>query len=797
MTKNKKLITILSIVLITVLGLSSIVIPLVVNAGGGGGGGFDPGGSGWGKDGQRNGYVYVWFDDPTFKPQEIIDGTSSTPPIQGWYTRKNLTKDANGNYNDSTVIRKTSAYNGSHEYDQDPSFKYWVEQLLTPAIEESFNDGTTYSVNLGFNSDYWWILYNAMIDACENALARDQHSVHARVVGVALTWNDYAKPAKGEGNGSGWWNPAGYGALKPKTFAKLFGDTKPSAADLSTSSTNDWNNIVNKQYNKWSDALDNEKWFEYIYRIGQVDGDEIYKNATNPDAGLAVYVVAATDSMPVDTVKDGYLQITKTVPTGYTATGAQFQLFNNEADANANRNPISVTTYTSEANAKSNNGTNTTTITIGSDGKSPIVKVDLNKQTSRDIWIKETKGPNATGNFAWKINSTAYKRTITGDNTYEAAKILKYSLDNPVQEYGWAQIHKNVPTETTGKTSYNPKNAIYSIYTDAACTKPITSDLIASGINHFTIDENGDSNKIKFNVPTGGSRTFYIKETGLPDQPQIGFDWEWDNTIYTITVSKANTETSPARLYFNGARKDSFDPVTEYGYGYIIKTSDVVSQQDRVDGATFKIFKEDGVTPAIDYKTKKEIELIVENGKTDSFCVVVGNYVVKETYTPEGFSPMEDKKITITKNCNKEIDAELKIGLENHFEKAYVYITKQTDRGDKLDKYPLTGTTIGIYVDEDCKTLAVDVLTGKPCVLTVKSNMQTETVCLGLGKYYVQEISTTQWYELNTEIVPIDLEEDQSELDQPYNFNYDNMLKKGLGKVEKSFKDFMPPPPVY
>lgn len=785
MTKNKKLLTILSIVVLVILGLSSIVVPIVVNAGaGGGGGGLDPGG-GDAAPGQSSGYTYVWFDDENFKPQEVLDGTSNTPPVQGWYTRKNLTKDSAGNYTDPSV---------NHNQD---SFNYWAGTLLTKQIEK--DTGYKYSVNYGWNSQYWDVLKDAMVEACENALRRDQHAIHARVVGVALTWNDWPQP--GSNHDVGIWNPAGYSGLKPKTFEMMFGGpgVKPAAADLSISSVNNWSNPVNTSHNKWSGAYEGESWVNYTYRMAKIDGDEFYKNTSNPDGKLMVYVVAATDSMPVDTIKDGYLKITKTNNSGgYSTNGAQFQLFNSKADADSKTNPISVTTYTSETNAKNNtNGTSTTTITIGSDGSSPIVKVDLNKATSRTVWIKETRAPSTTGNFDWKINSTAYQITITGDNTYESAKIYKYSFNNDVQEYGWAQIHKNVPSETTGKTKYNPKGAVYSIYTDAACTKPITSDLIASGINYFTIDENGDSNKIKFNVPTGGSRTLYIKETGLPDQAQIGFDWEWDNTIYTITVSKANTETSPARLYYNGARKDSFNPVTEYGYGYIIKTSDVVSQQDRVDGATFKIFKEDGVTPAIDYKTKKEIELVVEKGKTDSFCVVVGNYVVKETYTPEGFSPMEDKKITITKNCNKEIDAELEIGLENHFEKAYVYITKQTDRGDKLDKYPLTGTTIGIYVDEDCKILAVDVLTGKPCVLTVKSNMQTETVCLGLGTYYVQEISTTQWYELNTEIVPIDLDEDQSELDQPYNFNYDNMLKKGLGRVEKSFKDFMPPPPVY
>ena len=735
MIKNKKLLTILSVVLFIILSLSAVVIPLVVNAGGGGGagGGFD--GGGIANSSAVYGYLYEWYDDPTFNPK--LDAGKA--PAQGWYTRTNTAKDAAGNYLYNTCAQDSSGPN---------SYDYWIN-LLCARVNNLLNDGKSYrpvsehqwgnSVDF-YGATHFEDLKESMREACENALARDKQALHARVVGIATTWSN--QPEK-DGQGP-YWFLSSYNSNNPSvnTFVNLFGQHAPNPSDFYTvNGTNYWGTTVDAS--RWNDTNGTETWAQYIWRMGQLD------NQKSPKA-IQWYVVAVTDNMPSSTEYEGYVQVKKTNKSGYSVVGATFGIYSDAA-------------CTKEL----------TKVTITSGSSTTPYKIALGSSTSKDVWVKELSAPTNTNDFTWNIDDTPKKVTVTSNTTATSPAIV--SINNTVTEYGYLQIHKDVPTK------YQPTGAQYTVYTSYTNS---TNNTIAKDVNGnsiLEINSNGESNILKFAMPEGtNSLTFYVKETRKPTQKETDFDWSMDKTLYTVTVLKESTQNNPIRIA-------SKNDVTEYGYGTIKKFSDVPSQQDKVDGAEFTLYDSEGniakaYIPGSPDTPGKDVVLTIKDGTSEKFCLKAGTYKLVETKVPEGFEKVDDRTITINKGDDKTFN------VTNHFKKAYVYINKLTDRGDKLDKYPLEGTKIGIYIDEDCTILAVDVLTEKPCILTVQKNMKTETVCLGLGKYYVKEISTTPWYDLNTEIVPIELIEDQSELDQPYNFNYNNTLKKGLGKVEKGFK---------
>lgn len=1043
--KHKKLFKILGVLALVLVCAASIVIPIMTNADGGGGAGTGGTGSGAAAEGQQGGMTYVWHDDPSFTP--TLDGSNMVEPDQGWCTRTTG--------NNCTPVT-------------DATYNFWISKL-------SDNIGGT--ALTWFNSSRWTAIRETMTQACMNALARDPDSNHARIVGVAVVWNNYPY-ANGDVSYPAW--IPGWGnniQANPRTFDNLFGNTVPSASWLSTSSNNDWSGVVDRSY--FNGALEGETWNEYIYRIGAMDNN----NESLWTQDWVFYVVAATDNMPFRQIpKDAYLQITKTVPSGYSATGATFGVYNSEANANSDSNRVTTLTigsdgksqlfkysfsgsetsktlyikeltaptqtgsftwikdpsvksitltkdntesnpgtqsfsnniqqygyirvkktvptgysaqgatfgvYASQANANADTnrlttltigsngvsgtyrvalpvGTGTsqtvyvkelsvpaqsgdfdwiidngvkshtitasntetspyefnisnnvneygylqviktvpagykaqgatfgvydsqananantnklTTLTIGANGKSNVYRYKLpvgvnqsktlyvkeltnptqsgdfdwvidssvksiaitktastspktitvnndvieyaylriqktvpsgyaatgatfgvysseanaNANTGRlavltigsdgystttfrtalpkgvsksiTLYVKELTSPTQSGNFTWNIDSSVKSKSLTSANNKNAPAII--TVNNTVQEYGFAEMIKTAPS------GYKPGGAEYTIYSDAACTTVAPASYFANGtVQKFVIGASGTSNQIKFNVPTGGSRTVYVKETTKPSQAEVGFDWVMDSNVYTLKMTKANTTSNPARA-------TSKNSVIEYGYGFVTKISDVVSKQALVDGAQFTVYMPDGTTIAKDYKTGANVVLTVANGKTSTFCLKVGNYILKETRVPAEFDRADDRPFAIEKNKTTELR------VTNHYQKAEVYVLKTTNREDMLSKYPLVGTKIGVYVDPECTTLAVDVLTGEQCILTVKDNMQSNKVTLGLGKYYFKEISTTQWYELSTEVLSKTLNEDG----KTYEVQFKNILKPGLGQVEKGFK---------
>lgn len=101
---------------------------------------------------------------------------------------------------------------------------------------------------------------------------------------------------------------------------------------------------------------------------------------------------------------------------------------------------------------------------------------------------------------------------------------------NWVPQYGYLQLNKlsAEPGLTDDNSCYSLEGAVYTVYSDSKCT-------ISDGT--LKTDKNGISDILKL-VPG----TYYVKET------TAAMGYQLDNTVYTVEVTPASTQTAPVKL---------------------------------------------------------------------------------------------------------------------------------------------------------------------------------------------------------------------------------------------------------
>ena len=142
------------------------------------------------------------------------------------------------------------------------------------------------------------------------------------------------------------------------------------------------------------------------------------------------------------------------------------------------------------------------------------------------------------------------------------------------------------------------------------------------------------------------------------------------------------------------------------------------------------------------------------------------------------FCLLSDIPVTITKGNTSHFE------VTNHYEWANAYVKKTVSNPDVLSQFPLQATFY-VYSDAACTMRVKDLNTNDFAVITVDSkvSMNSSTVKLPLGTYYVKEISCSDAYVLNEEVHKIVLSEDG----KTYFVEVENKLEPGKGKVEKNY----------
>lgn len=121
---------------------------------------------------------------------------------------------------------------------------------------------------------------------------------------------------------------------------------------------------------------------------------------------------------------------------------------------------------------------------------------------------------------------------------------------------GYVKVKKTSanPDLTNGNDCYSLDGAVYTIYSDAACT---------AGVATMTTNSSGDSNTV-----TLRSGTYYVKETTAPK----GF--ALDKTVHTVTITSGQTTT------INVSDKAQSDPV-----GILLGKIDKETNQNKPQGS--------------------------------------------------------------------------------------------------------------------------------------------------------------------------------------------------------------------
>lgn len=282
-----------------------------------GGGGAGDGGDGAGGDILDGGKAHVWFDRGGWK--DSTSPGSGIEPVQGVYYK--------GQGINSTGI--TKMYN---------TFLGLLEDEINRQRAEKGKDAIEHWD--GYLEDRTEAFKQAMVDACERAIARGggDSTLGARVVGVAITWNEHELSP-------GTWHIGNDGEGKrTHYFTPMFNNNKGNAIEDGLRDSDGWGTFVNQT--DWSDALEDETWREYILRIGAIDNQGVGGDSWN------VFVVAVNDAQPP---RSGDVKIFKSSSNPevtnnnscYSFEGAKFGIYRTMEDARNDANKIETLTANS------------------------------------------------------------------------------------------------------------------------------------------------------------------------------------------------------------------------------------------------------------------------------------------------------------------------------------------------------------------------------------------------------------------------------------------------------------------
>lgn len=345
-----------------------------------------------------------------------------------------------------------------------------------------------------------------------------------------------------------------------------------------------------------------------------------------------------------------------------------------------------------------------------------------------EVYKKDTDGNNLSGAKFKAVNQATgdtYYIGPTNSNGYAKSGELPfgtYVITETVFPSGYTSsgttswtktIDKNTPNGTITINAVNKKISggftiqkktntgsglsgwSFGVYTDAACTKPISG-------SPFTTPANG---KISITGLTPG--TYYVKELSS------GIDyWITDNTVKTVQVTDGSNNT----VYVTN---------TNYGYGKIIKKTNT---GNNLGGWKFNVYTDSALTNKVSGSPFT----------TDSSGIVVmqltpGTYYVQEV-DESGKYPYWTFDTTV-RTLKVEVNTTKSVTFTNN-QRGYAEIIKKTNTGGSL-----AGWKFNVYSDAACTKPISD-------ETYVTDGSGIIALMLTPGTYYVREVDESATYPL-------------------------------------------------
>lgn len=402
----------------------------------------------------------------------------------------------------------------------------------------------------------------------------------------------------------------------------------------------------------------------------------------------------------------------------YSLEGAEYGLYNSEADANKDVNRVG-------------------TFTIKADGKANTIK-DLKAKT---YYLKETKAGKG-----YALDKKVYSVSVTSGKT-EVYKVKDIPQSDPV-----GILLKKRDKETgqdVPQRDAHLENAEFTVkyykgdYAEGV--DPATQGVTAERTWVFRTNENGftyydDSFKVS------GDALYYSSD-GNPSIP-----------VGTVTMQetkapegyKLNDELFVIKLKIGGTNEilNTYqEPIVPE---QVIKGKIRIAKKDKDTG---KVIQVAGTVFDIYYDGKVVSSMTTdETGYAVSEPLAYGEYVIKEAKAPNGYVVDVDQEAVVDITAEKTYDTELSDKRVN----ATINLVKEDkDTGNRPQgDATLTGAVYGLYAKEDILDPSMDgtvihkkdSLVGK---ITTDKNASGTIENLYLGEYYWQEISPSEGYELD------------------------------------------------
>ncbi|MCD7757383.1 MAG: peptidase, partial [Clostridiales bacterium] len=462
-----------------------------------------------------------------------------------------------------------------------------------------------------------------------------------------------------------------------------------------------------------------EKTVELTY--GGQDAEVVFASATfTNDRQKAVVSVVKTDS-----------------DTNNPLSGAVFGLYAASAIKNAADQVIV------------EKGTLIETVTTGADGTATFT-ADLPIGYSYEV--KEIQAPSG-----YQINTEdVYGFTFSYAGDSEATVTYTHTFTNQRVNAHITLYKRDSETGTVAQGDATLEGAVYGLYAREDIVHPdgdtgviYSADTLVATL---TTDENGEAE-------IGGLYlgSYYIKEI----TPSVGYTL--DETEYDVTCNYEDSLTATVECSCTVS-----ETVIRQPFQIIKAANNGKTDADLLSGVGFTVYLVSSLSVnadgSYDFDSAEPV-VVTEDGGTEMFtdetgyaCSIplpYGTYIVRETTTPHGYTPVDDFIVTITENKPDEPQV-WRVLLDEEFEAKLKIIKRDAETKQTV---LLADTEFKVYdLDNDCY---VEQVTTYPTTTVHTSYFTDEEGYLILpnalapGNYRIEEVTAPYGYTVSTSYVDI------------------------------------------
>ena len=394
---------------------------------------------------------------------------------------------------------------------------------------------------------------------------------------------------------------------------------------------------------------------------------------------------------------------------------------------------------------------------------------------------------NAYGGSAWNnVVKNFAAKAANYPNVPSAYKIYYFypsgnnrqslmSYDSP----GYIQITKRSlhPTYTQNNSNYSLVGAVFTVYSNQACTNAVTTITCNSSVyldEAVTLVSTGEAltQKLCSRGKSGAiaAGTYYLKETTAPKGYELNTD------VFSVTVTAGATAVKMTNLS-TGATVGSVSDETCFGSAQITKISSDPSVTNNnsnysLSGAVYGIYYDAACLRR--YRTMTTDA----DGIATAANLIARDYYVKEISAPRGYK-LDTTVYPLSVAVNET--ATLTLSDDPSFTppppEGYIHLSKSSalpniSQGNTI--YSLEGAVYGVYTDSACTSLADELITD--------TDGEATSLPLAVGDYYVKEITAPEGYKADTAVYPVSVPDTTSLYlfvdDVPYSQTFDILLQK-------------------